>query len=190
VVPGRELALGYIQEAIFYGPLASLINSAEIVEGTEIKNPIKSMGDPSIRFLLELIVLTLNKYNIEKVSFSDEEIKNLIAIREEKERVNIIKEFDNLTDEEKHVELMNKRLGIGKWAVGGTSKIYKYDAEYYDEEREKRLAAGIVEFPGRDQLDPALGRGVDNLGFHNYTDEELEADGGYDFNQHGDDDMD
>ena len=188
VVPGRELALEYIQEAIFYGPLATLINSAEIVEGAEIKNPIKSMGDPSIRFLLELIVLTLDKYNREKMSFDDEEIKNLIAIREEKERVNIIKNFDKLTDEEKHIELENKRLGIGKWAVGGTSKIYKYDAEYYDEEREKRLAAGIVEFPGRDQLDPALGRVVDDLGFHVYTDAEMEADGGYDVNQYGDDD--
>ena len=46
VVPGRELALEYIQQAIFYGPLATLINSAEIPEGVEIKNPIKSMGDP------------------------------------------------------------------------------------------------------------------------------------------------
>jgi hypothetical protein len=146
------------------------------------------MGDPSIRFLLELIVLTLDKYNREKMSFNDEEIKNLIAIREEKERVNIIKNFDKLTDEEKHIELMNKRLGLGKWAVGGTSKIYKYDAEYYDEEREKRLAAGIVEFPGRDQMDPASGRVVDDLGFHVYTDAELEGDGGYDVNQHGDDD--
>jgi hypothetical protein len=188
VVPGRELALQYIQEAIFYGPLATLINSAEIPESVEIKSPIKSMGDPSIRFLLELIVLTLDKYNREKISFDDEEIKNLIAIREEKERVNVIKNFDKLTDEEKHIELMNKRLGLGKWAVGGTSKIYKYDAEYYDEEREKRLAAGIVEFPGRDQMDPASGRVVDDLGFHVYTDAELEGDGGYDVNQHGDDD--
>ena len=189
VVPGRELALGYIQEAIFYGPLASLVNSAEMVEGTEIKNPIKSMGDPSIHFLLELIVLTLDKYNREKMSFSDEEIKNLIAVREEKERVKIIRDFDAMTDEEKHIELMNKRNGTGKWAVGGTSKIYKYDAEYYDEEREKRLAAGIVEFPGRDELDPALGREVGDDGYPVYTDAELEADGAYDFNQHGDDDM-
>ena len=188
VVPGRELALQYIQEAMFYGPLATLVNSAEIPDGVEIKNPIKSMGDPSIKFLLEVIVLTLDKYNREKMSFSDEEIKNLIAIREEKERVNIIKDFDKLTDEEKHIELQNKSLGIGKWAVGGTSKIYKYDAEYYDEEREKRLAAGIVEFPGRDQLDPATGRAIDDLGFHVYTDAEMEEDGGYDCNQHGDDD--
>ena len=188
VVPGRELALEYIQKAIFYGPLATLINSAEIPDGSEIKNPIKSMGDPSIKFLLELVVLTLNKYNNERLSYDNEAIKIQIAIREEKERVNIIKEFDKLTDEEKYIELQNKRIGIGKWAVGGTSKIWKYDAEYHDEEREKRLAAGIVEFPGRDQLDPALGRAVDENGFHVYTDAEMEADGGYDFNQHGDDD--
>ena len=188
VVPGRELALEYIQQAIFYGPLATLINSAEIPEGVEIKNPIKSMGDPSIRLLLELIVLTLDKYNREKLSFDDEEIKNLIAIREEKERVKIIKDFDKLTDDEKYIELENKRLGIGKWAVGGTSKIYKYDKEYHDEEREKRLAAGIDSFPGRDQMDPALGRAMDEMGFGIYTDMEMEADGGYDVNQHGDDD--
>ena len=188
VVPGREMALEYIQQAIFYGPLATLINSAEIPEGVEIKNPIKSMGDPSIKFLLELIVLTLDKYNREKLSFNDDEIKNLIAIREEKERVKIIKDFDKLTDDEKYIELQNKRLGIGKWAVGGTSKIYKYDTEYYDEERQKRLAAGIDSFPGRDQMDPALGRAMDEMGFGIYTDAEMEADGGYDINQHGDDD--
>ena len=188
VVPGRELALNYFQQAIFYGPLATLVNSAEIPEGTEIKNPIKSMGDPSIKFLLELIVLTLDKYNREKLTVDNELIKIRLAVREEKERVNIIKDFDKLTDEEKYIELQNKRYGIGKWAVGGTSKIWKYDAEYHDEEREKRLAAGIVEFPGRGQLDPAEGRAVDENGFHIYTDAELEADGGYDFNQHADDD--
>ena len=188
VVPGRQLALQYIQQAIFYGPLATLLNSAEIPEGVEIKNPIKSLGDPSIRFLLEIVALTLDKFNDEKLSYSDDEIKTLIAVREEKERMNIIKEFDKLTDEEKYIELQNKRAGIGKWAVGGTSKIWKYDAEYYDEEAEKRLAAGIIEFPGHDQLDPALGRAVDEYGFHVYTDAEMEAEGGYEMNQHADDD--
>jgi len=38
---------------------------------------------------------------------------------------------------------MNKRLGLGEWAVGGTKLIYKYDKDYYDLEREKDEAAGI-----------------------------------------------
>jgi hypothetical protein len=148
------------------------------------------MGDPSMRLLLEIVSLTLDKYDKEHLSFDDKEIKNLIAIRDEKERVNVVAEFNKLTDEERGIELMNKSLGIGKWAVGGTKKIFAYDKDYYDEERQKRLAAGIVEFPGRGngEMNAPQGREVDDLGFNVYGDEEYEADGGYEHNQHGDDD--
>jgi hypothetical protein len=190
VVPGRHITLEYIQRALFFGPLSTLLHSGEIPPGVEIKSPIKSMGDPSMRLLLEIVGLTLDKYDKEHLSFDDKEIKNLIAIRDEKERVNVVAEFNKLTDEERGIELMNKSLGIGKWAVGGTKKIFAYDKDYYDEERQKRLAAGIVEFPGRGngEMGEPQGRPVDDLGFSIYGDEEYEADGGYEHNQHGDDD--
>lgn len=190
VVPGRELTLVYIQRAMLYGPLATLINPSEIPPGTEIKSPVKSIGDPSMRFLLELVVLSLNKYKSEKLSFNDQEIKELIAVRNEKERVNVIAEFNKLTDEERAIELMNKRLGLGKWAVGGTKMIYAYDKDYYDLERQKREAAGIIDFPGLgpDQMNPLDGRQTDEFGFPVFGDEDFEAEGGYDHNQHGDDD--
>jgi hypothetical protein len=190
VVPGRHITLEYIQRALFFGPLSTLLHSGEIPPGVEIKSPIKSMGDPSMRLLLEIVAFTLEKYDKEHLSFDDKEIKNLIAIRDEKERVNVVAEFNKLTDEERAIELMNKSLGIGKWAVGGTKKIFAYDKEYYDEERKKRLAAGIVEFPGRGngEMGEPQGRPVDDLGISIYGDEEYEADGGYEHNQHGDDD--
>ena len=190
VVPGRHITLEYIQRALFFGPLSTLLHSGEIPPGVEIKSPIKSMGDPSMRLLLEIVGLTLDKYDKEHLSFDDKEIKNLIAIRDEKERVNVVAEFNRLTDEERGIELMNKSLGIGKWAVGGTKKIFAYDKDYYDEERQKRLAAGIVEFPGggNGEMGEPQGREVDDLGFNVYGDEEFEADGGYEHNQHGDDD--
>ena len=190
VVPGRHTTLEYIQRALFFGPLSTLLHSGEIPPGAEIKSPIKSMGDPSMRLLLEIVGLTLDKYDKEHLSFDDKEIKNLIAIRDEKERVNVVAEFNKLTDEERGIELMNKSLGIGKWAVGGTKKIFAYDKDYYDLERQKRLAAGIVEFPGggNGEMGAPQGRAVDDLGFNVYGDEEYEADGGYEHNQHGDDD--
>ncbi len=190
VVPGREMTLVYIQRAMLYGPLATMINPAEIPEGTEIKSPIKSIGDPSMRFISDLVALTLNKYRNERLTFNDQEIKELIAVRNEKERVNVIAEFNKLTDEERAVELMNKRLGIGKWAVGGTKLIYAYDKDYYDLERQKREAAGIIDFPGLgpDQMEALDGRPTDEYGFPVFGDAEFEADGGYDHNQHGDDD--
>jgi len=190
VVPGREKSLVYIQRAMLYGPIATMINPSEIPPGTEIKSSVKSIGDPSMRFLLELVALTLNKYKRERLSFNDQEIKELIAVRNEKERVNVIAEFNKLTDEERAVELMNKRLGLGKWAVGGTKLIYAYDKDYYDLERQKREAAGIIDFPGLgpDQMEALDGREVDEFGFPVFGDAEFEREGGYDHNQHGDDD--
>lgn len=190
VVPGRDITLVYIQRAMLYGPLASLINSSELPAGVELTTAVKAIGDPSMRFLLDIVSLSLNKYRRERLSFNDQEIKELIAIRNEKERVNVIAEFNKLTDEERAIELMNKKLGLGKWAVGGTKLIYAYDKDYYDLERQKREAAGIIDFPGLgpDQAHAFEGRDVDEYGFPEYGDEELEGEGGYDHNQHGDED--
>jgi hypothetical protein len=191
VVPGRDKALVYIQRALLYGPLATLVNAADLPPGAPISSPIRAVGDPSMRFLSELIVITLTKYKRERLSYNDQELRELIAIRNEKERVNVIAEFDKLTDEERAVELINKKLGIGKWAVGGSKLIYAYDKDYYDLERQKREAAGIIDFPGLgpDQMPELEGREMDEYGFPVFGDEELERDGGYDmdgFNQHAD----
>jgi hypothetical protein len=190
VVPGRETTLVYIQRTLLYGPLATLINPSEVPVGTEIKSPVKSVGDPSMKYLLEIVAITLNKFSKERLTFSDQQLKEMIAIRDEKERSNIIAEYSKLTDEERAVELMNQRLGLGKYAVGGTKLIYAYDKDYYDLERQKRLAAGIIDFPGSGsgEMLPPDGRAVDENGFRIYTDGEMERDGGYDHNQHGDDD--
>jgi hypothetical protein len=158
--------------------------------GAEAVSPIRSLGDPSMRFVSELVAISLAKYKRERLSYNDQEIKELIAIRNEKERVNVIAEFDKLTDEERAVELINKKLGIGKWAVGGTKLIYAYDKDYYDLERQKREAAGIIDFPGLgpDQMEGFEGRQVDDFGFPVFGDDDFEGEGGYDHNQHGDDD--
>ena len=68
--------------------------------------------------------------------------------------------------------------------------IYAYDKDYYDLERQKRLDAGIIEFPGRGngEMEGPQGGDVDELGFRQHDDEEYEREGGYDHNQHGDDD--
>jgi hypothetical protein len=191
VVPGRDKALVYIQRALLYGPLATLVNAAELPPGAAVTSPIRAVGDPSMRFISELISITLTKYKRERLSYNDQELKELIAIRNEKERVNVIAEFDKLTDEERAVELINKKLGIGKWAVGGSKLIYAYDKDYYDLERQKREAAGIIDFPGLgpDQMPELGGREMDEYGLPIFGDEELERDGGYDMdglNQHAD----
>jgi hypothetical protein len=164
-VPGREQTLAYLQRAILYGPLAMLLSPS-------LQDAIQSATDSSSEHLARIIAYLLAKYNKERISYSDQELKNKIAIREEKERVNIVAEFNALSDEERAMELMNKRKGLGKWAVGGTKLIYAYDKEYYDQERDKRFQAGIM-----DDMDD-----MDDMGDENDEEE------GYDHNQHSDDD--
>ena len=61
-----------------------------------------------MQFIQQLLV----KYNTERITYSDDQIRNLIEIRNEKERQNIIKEFDDLDEEMRGIELMKKFLGF------------------------------------------------------------------------------
>ena len=170
IIPGQDITLVYIQRILLYGPLSTLINPSDIPTDNSFVNPVTTIGDTSMKYLLEIVALTLNKFNKERLTFSDNELKEKLAIRDEKERSNIIAQYSKLTDEERAVELMNQRLGLGKYAVGGTKVIYSYDKGYYDLERQKRMDAGITDFPG-----PEI-EGFDIV-------EE-----GYEHNQHADDD--
>ena len=185
VIPGRSNTLEYIQRAILYGTIGTLLNSDDIPSDTIITSSIKNIGDPSIQYIRNLLITILNKYKNERISYDDQQIRDLIAIRDEKERVNVVNDFNNLTDEEKVIELMNKRLGLGKWAVGGTKLIYAYDKDYYDLERQKRINAGIIDVPGLGQGEDMipLGREHDEFGMPVYDDEYYEQEGGYDHNE-------
>ena len=155
----------YIKEFILYGSLHFLLHP----DGNIV--------------LLDLITKLLRKFYREKITFDSEAIKNMIEIGNEKERVKVIKDFDKLSPEEKAVELMNKRLGLGKWSVGGTKVIYAYDKDYYDLERQRRLDAGIMDFPGLGNEYMPDVMEVDDLGFQVSNEEE----DGYDHDEQYDD---
>jgi hypothetical protein len=123
----NESLLTYLKQYILYGSL--LITNTDMNKWCKIifKNAIATQ---------------LQKYNKEQLSFNAKEIATLIEAENERERRTIIADFDKIDDpDQKKVELEKKRLGIGKWAVGGTSKIYKYDPEYFDLELTKFQAA-------------------------------------------------
>ncbi len=191
LVPGRDKTLEYIQRALLYGPLATLLDPSSIPPDTELVTPVRSIGDPSMKLVTELVILTSDKFNKEKLSYNDQQLRELVAIKNEKEKMNIIKEFDRMSDEERTVELMKKRLGLGRWSIGGTKLIYAYDQDQYDRERLERERAGIIDFPGLGPDDiPALeGAEYDEFGFPASSDGDYEREeGGYDFTQTGEDD--
>jgi hypothetical protein len=191
ILPGRDYTLNYIKSVLLYGPLGTLINPFDIPKSVESISSIKEIGNDSMIFIFRNIMFYLDKYNTENLAYDDDKIRELIAIREEKERVQVIKDFDVLSPEERAVELINKKLGIGKWAVGGTKAIWAYDKDNYDKEREDRLKAGIIDFPGTSDGEMSLpdGKMYDEYGFPVLDDMESDRmDGGYEMNQHADDD--
>ncbi len=186
IVPGRNYTLIYLQRAMLYGPIATLINPNVVPPGSTTESYHKSIMDNSIKIIYELLAATLVKFKRERLAFNDSELRERITVINEKEKMKIIKDLNDKTEEEKAVELVNKKLGIGRWAVGGTKLIYAYDPDYYDKEREMRAKAGIIDFPGITTTDePNLGgRAVDNLGFYESgNDADFEQEGGYDATQ-------
>lgn len=176
-IPGREDTMIYIKEIFLLGPFYNLLSPEIIENGIYTEAEYKQHSSTANRNNMKLIIPLLNQYMNQSLSYNDKEIKDMIEKRDEKERVNVVAEFDKMSQEEKAVELMNKRLGIGKWAVGGSKLIYAYDKDYYDLERQKRIDAGIIEFPGSSDgiFDPSMDMG--------YVDESYERDNGYDHDE-------
>lgn len=136
------------------------------------------IGQLDVKESITTIVRCINKYRTEAVKYTDEQVREGIAARNEIEKQSFIKKLSTLDKDKKRIELLKKRLGLGEWSVGGTKLIYAYDADYFDLEREKDAAAGIINWHKTDSLVDELpqGRQFDEAGFE--VDAGDEAEGG------------
>jgi hypothetical protein len=116
------------------------------------------------KFVSEMIM----RFRDEGFKLTPEQIRELIAKRNELEKVNIIKKMNDMSRAGKDIEKIKMKLGIGEWAVGGTKAVYAYDQDRYDIEREQRAQAGIIDFPGYGPEGPGVGpKDTDGLGYYN-----------------------
>ena len=85
------------------------------------------------RWLVELIIHS----GKQTIRFSADEIKHVLQERAAKERVTIVKEFEDLKDDESRaVALEMKRRKIGRWGEG--TNLTKYDKDRYVAEKDQR----------------------------------------------------
>jgi hypothetical protein len=162
-----EMFLQYIKNIILCGSLHVLLN-----ENTE----------PIIQnILMEALSIQLKKCYHERVIFDPKVIAERIEVRNEKERSNILNKFNNMDEDERKLEILKKKLGLGDWSVGGTKLIYAYNADYWDLEREKRIEAGIDDFPGLHDNQPVT------TTFDIFTMDAGREDDGYDVREQNDD---
>ena len=191
-VPGGEIGTKYLKRALAVGPLAELLdfNRVPLVATGEVA--AESLVDRSGSALVAFLTACMGQFTRESLSYSPDEIRLRIAKAKEKEKMNIVSDLDKLDDDAKRVELVNKALGLGRWAIGGSKLIYAYDADQYERERDERIkrggtdlpmAAESMEAPGNNQVFDIFGQGVGG------GDQFYEGEGGYDVGQEADDDF-
>jgi len=156
-----------VVRAIVIGPIASLVNPDILPSNPSYEGTDASSSDT---FVVTFIHAMLLKYKKEYLSYNPLVVKQKLEDSKEREKQRFIGELDKLKDQdERRVELMKKRLGLGKWSIGGTKLVYAYDPDQWDKNREEMESLRKIKL---------------EQGFERTTPEE-----GYDmFDNHGDDD--
>jgi hypothetical protein len=102
--------------------------------------------DPAVHIHLNAWILESLKAideTIQKYQLTDEEIKERIVEREERERDFFIRKLDVLDGEMRKIELMKKKYGLGDWNVA-SKNLFSYNSDWWEHEREQRAAMGYL----------------------------------------------
>ncbi len=161
VVRGGGLASTYLQRALISGIFAEFIMPNHIPSNEPgLVAPTSAISAPA-KVPAQILLASLLKYKQEGLAYSEEQIREMIQDRMEKEKAAIIREKNEMTPEQRKLDNMLQRLGMGKWAVGGTKAIWRYDPNQYISEREAMEAAGITRFGPQEDV-YTRGDGYDN----------------------------
>jgi len=143
--PGGETMVRYIVRAYVMGPIQTYLDPHKV--------PVSDSNETSmnIKLLYRALTEVLTKYVQGSAVPSEAQIRVDLEKRVEAEKQYFINRMDKMNRDQRKVSLINKTLGIGEWAVGGTNAIRKYDAERYEVERAERAMAGIEDYPEQGQ---------------------------------------
>lgn len=164
-IPGGIQTYEYFLKFCLYSPIANFVdpNTLPIAQDTEAPG---SHVEQQAMFPAKFISEMVNRFKEEGLSLTPEQIREMIAKRNEAEKANILRKMTDMPRAQKDIAKIQMKLGIGEWAVGGTKAIYAYDKERYDIERDQRAEAGIIDFPGVGPEGGAAPQGqMDGLGY-------------------------
>ncbi len=161
-----NLAQKFLKEiihALIFGPLSDLLNAnvPAMIEGIEYEG---NEGQ-SHAILRGFITKMIKQYRNEALSYDPDKVRRMIEDSKEAEKQRFISDLDNLSEEERRIELQKKRLGIGRWAIGGTKLVWQYDPDQWDKNREDlRKNYDALAGMGRDGPAEPTGPEYDGIG--------------------------
>jgi len=182
LIPGGERGAIYLVSSLILGVLGEFINPNVIPEGV---SGTGGTVEATARVPIHILEVCISRLQLEGLSFTEDEIRDLIARRTAAEKDLFTTRQNKMTPEEKKADLMMKRLGLGVWAVGGTKAVYTLDPDQYDREREQRIEMGLGDFA----IDPeAAARAAQLLQEDTFGGGGVGAEAGYDNEQMAADD--
>jgi hypothetical protein len=137
----------------------------------------------------------INKFREEHLSYEPNSIRQILEESKEREKQRFISEFDKKTPLGKSIEMMNKKYGIGKYAIGGSKLLYKYNKKQWDiNDKENLKNYKEIMKPTEDTLNELIneGEGTENtLDIVEPTvEDKMILDGSYDVGEINNDDDD
>lgn len=151
VVRGGALTAGFLQRCIVAGIFAEFIMPNHVPSNEPgLVAPTSAITVPA-KLPARILAGFLQKYKQEGLTYTEEQIREIMQDIMEKEKSKIIRDKNEMTPEQRKLDNILQRYGMGRWAVGGTKAIYRFDPNQYATEEQAMLAAGITRFP--DQID-------------------------------------
>jgi hypothetical protein len=145
-VKGGEVASEFLKRLIVGGIFSEFIMPNHVPPNEPgIVAPTSAITIPA-KMPARILLACLLKYKNEGLKYSSEQIKELIQDRIEKEKMEVMRVKGDMTPEQRRLDNLLQKLGMGKWAVGGTKAIWRYDPDQYVSEKEAMAAAGITRF--------------------------------------------
>jgi hypothetical protein len=181
ILPGGAMGLSYLVGSLILGILGEFINPNVVPAGAGAG--IGGAVDATARVPLNILELCITRLKTEGLNFTEEQIRDMIARRDQMELRLFIKKLE-LPPDEKKMALRIKRLGLKEWGKGAAN-VYTLNADQYERDREQRLAMGLVDFG----QDPATAAALAALSAADaYGGGGAGAEAGYDVAQYGADD--
>ena len=142
-VTGKELTL-LLRWTVVNGLMALLTRNSPLYKDTV--SP--SARATTVKFLTAWILdaLVTAGQRVDTYQLTAEMIQQKLNERAEAERAAFLRKFDELTLEDRKIELIKKKLKIGDWSVGATRNLFSYDADMFEFERAQRTTFGVPDF--------------------------------------------
>ena len=170
--PGGLQMVNYLLLAFVIGPVERLLNPQQGVLDVVVE------AAPDFTSLYTAFGQALSKYAKGSAIPSEADIREILEQRAEAEKQVKLSVLDKKSKDGRQVDRVQRLLGIGEYARGGSKAIQEYDDDEYENLRNERQAAEITDWSRAEE-----GKGEEALDVFNlaarYSEQEIIRNGAY-----------